>query len=71
MIPFKLSLHLTNPPLDRLFHTPSLETSRSNFMNMIKEADFVRWGNTRRVTALKRADQDALWEGVVERRYWN
>jgi hypothetical protein len=38
-------------------------------MNMVKEADFVRWGNTRRVTALKRADQDALWEGVVKRKF--
>jgi autophagy-related protein 5 len=37
-------------------------------MNMVKEADFVRWGNTRRVTALKKADQDALWEGVVKRK---
>lgn len=36
-------------------------------MNMVKEADFVRWGSTRRVTALRKVDQDALWEGVVER----
>lgn len=69
LLPFHITLHLSSPPLDRLFHTPSIEMSRSNFMNMIKEADFVRCGNTRRVTALKRVDQDALWESVVERKF--
>ena len=36
-------------------------------MNMVKEADFVRWGSTRRVTQLRKVDQDALWEGVINR----
>jgi autophagy-related protein 5 len=46
---------------------PSIDACRTAFMNMVKEADFVRWGSTRRVTALRKADQDALWEGVVQR----
>lgn len=33
---------------------------------MVKESDYVRWGNTRRVTSLRKVDQDALWEGVVQ-----
>jgi autophagy-related protein 5 len=34
-------------------------------MNQLKEADYVRWGSVRRVTSLRKVDQDALWDGVV------
>ena len=34
-------------------------------MNMLKEADFVRWGSVKRVTNLRKEQQDALWDGVV------
>lgn len=33
----------------------------------IKEADFVRWGSTRRVTNLRQREAESLWEGLVER----
>ena len=36
-------------------------------MNQLKEADVVRWGSVKRVTALRKLDQDALWDGVVTR----
>jgi autophagy-related protein 5 len=45
---------------------PSLESCKANFMSQIKEADFVRWGSVRRITSLRKMDQDALWEGVIE-----
>lgn len=41
---------------------------------MLKEADFVRWGSTKRVTNLRKTEQDALWEGVVSHNfetYWS
>lgn len=41
---------------------------------MLKEADFVRWGSTKRVTNLRKTEQDALWEGVVNHNfetYWS
>ena len=66
-VPLRLTLHLHSPPADRLLTGPALDACRANFMNMVKEADYVRWGSTRRVTALRKADQDALWESVVER----
>ena len=66
-LPLRVTLHLSSPPTDRLLANPSIETCRSNFMNMVKEADYVRWGSTKRVTALRKVDQDALWDGVVER----
>ena len=43
-------------------------------MSLLKEADFVRWGSTKRVTNLRKTEQDALWEGVVSHdfdAYWS
>ena len=36
-------------------------------MSMLKEADFVRYGSTRRVGNLRKREQEILWEGVVDR----
>jgi len=36
-------------------------------MGQLKEADFIRWGNTKRMTSLRKAEQDGMWEGIKER----
>lgn len=61
-----MTLHLSNPPADKLQLNSSIDACRSNFMNMVKQADYVRWGSTRRVTSLRKVDQDGLWEGVLQ-----
>lgn len=38
-------------------------------MGQLKEADFIRWGNTRRMTGLRKAEQDGIWDGIRERAY--
>ena len=38
-------------------------------MGQLKEGDFVRWGNTKRVTALRKADQDGIWDGVRDHNF--
>ncbi|CAD6888217.1 unnamed protein product [Tilletia controversa] len=73
-LPWRIKLHLKSPPSDKLNMPPTIEACRTNFMSMVKEADFVRWGTTRRVVNLRRTEQDALWEGVVEHdfeKYWS
>ncbi|PWN45900.1 hypothetical protein IE81DRAFT_129854 [Ceraceosorus guamensis] len=47
----------------------TVELAKASFMSMVKEADFVRWGSTRRVTNLRKADQDNLWTGVVSHNF--
>ena len=37
-------------------------------MGQLKEADFLRWGNTKRMTGLRQAEQDGIWEGIRERK---
>lgn len=36
-------------------------------MGQVKEADFLRWGNTKRVTGLRKQEQDGIWEGLRDR----
>ena len=36
-------------------------------MGQLKEADFIRWGSTKRMTSLRKAEQDGIWEGIKER----
>jgi hypothetical protein len=63
--PLRLILHLSNPPTDRLFLPNNVDTCKQRFMNQLKEADLARWRNTSRVTALRRVELDAAWEGIV------
>ncbi|KAF5320989.1 hypothetical protein D9619_001418 [Psilocybe cf. subviscida] len=64
--PMRLILHLAAPPNDKLFFSSTVDACKQAFMNQLKEADFIRWGNTRRMTSLRKVDQDGLWEGIRE-----
>ncbi|KAK2467784.1 hypothetical protein APHAL10511_000079 [Amanita phalloides] len=73
VVPLRLVLHLASPPADKLLLNPSAEGCKQSFMGQLKEADFVRWGNTKRMTGLRKADQDGMWEGIREHNfeeYW-
>lgn len=65
--PLRLNLHLASPPTDKLLLSPSADACKQAFMGQLKEADFIRWGNTKRMTGLRKAEQDGLWEGIRER----
>ncbi|TDL22655.1 autophagy protein 5 [Rickenella mellea] len=72
-MPLRLTLHLLSPPTDKLLLSPSAEACKQAFMGQMKEADFLRWGNTKRMTGLRKAEQDGIWEGVKEHNfddYW-
>ncbi|KAK4056155.1 autophagy protein 5 [Microbotryomycetes sp. JL221] len=71
---FIVNLHIANPPTDILQLGPSIEACQSTFMNMIKESDFMRHGSTKKIVNLRREQQDAIWDGVVQNdfeKYWN
>lgn len=63
--PLRLLLHLSKPPIDKLMMPNTIESCKAQFMNQLREADFVRWRNTSRVTNLRRPDLDAGWDGIV------
>ncbi|WVR04583.1 hypothetical protein IAU60_001591 [Kwoniella sp. DSM 27419] len=64
-----LLLHLSNPPADKLLMPNNVETCKNRWLNEVKEADFVRWRNTSRVTNLRKADLEAGWDGIVQDDY--
>ncbi|KAK7472871.1 autophagy protein 5 [Stygiomarasmius scandens] len=69
----RLTLHLASPPNDKLLLAPTPEACKIAFMGQLKEADFIRWGNTKRITGLRQQEQDGLWEGIKEHNfddYW-
>ncbi|KAL0956060.1 hypothetical protein HGRIS_002229 [Hohenbuehelia grisea] len=71
--PLRLVLHLASPPSDKLLLSPSAEACKQAFMGQLKEADFIRWGSTKRMTSLRKADQDGIWEGIKDHNfddYW-
>ncbi|PFH51983.1 hypothetical protein AMATHDRAFT_79928 [Amanita thiersii Skay4041] len=71
--PLRLILHLASPPTDKLLLNPSAEACKQAFMGQLKEADFIRWGNTKRMTGLRKVDQDGMWEGIKDdnfEEYW-
>ncbi|KAH7925923.1 autophagy-related protein [Leucogyrophana mollusca] len=71
--PLKLILHLASPPTEKLLLSPTAEACKQAFMGQLKEADFIRWGSTKRMTGLRKAEQDGIWEGIKEHNfddYW-
>ncbi|RSH92093.1 autophagy protein 5, partial [Saitozyma podzolica] len=57
--PLRLLLHLSHPPADKLLVSSSPEACRTQWINQLKEADFVRWRNTAKVTSLRKGDLEA------------
>ncbi|CDR99824.1 related to ATG5-protein involved in autophagy and the Cvt pathway [Sporisorium scitamineum] len=68
-LPWNIRLRLCKPPADRLHSNSGLESCKTSFMSMIKEADFVRHGSTKKVVNLRKQEQDTLWDGVVSHDY--
>ncbi|KAA1478124.1 hypothetical protein DENSPDRAFT_845322 [Dentipellis sp. KUC8613] len=71
--PLRLVLHLASPPTEKLLLAPTPEACKQAFMGQLKEADFLRWGSTKRMTGLRKAEQDGIWEGIKEHNfddYW-
>jgi len=67
-VPLKLTLHLI-PTGSEKAHTAGAnqEALKQSYMAQLKEADFLRWGSTKRVTGLRKAEQDGIWEALRDR----
>lgn len=66
----RLILHLSGSPAEKLLLPNNVEACKTQFLNQLKEADFVRWRNTNKVTSLRRADLEAGWDGIVQGEYF-
>ncbi|KAL2918199.1 autophagy protein 5 [Polyrhizophydium stewartii] len=68
-VPWAITAHFGSWPSDRLIPVDAdgagPNTPRSYFMSMIKEADFLRTGSTKKVMSLSLQDQTRLWDSLV------
>ncbi|KAJ2367261.1 autophagy protein 5 [Coemansia sp. RSA 2610] len=64
LLPWSLTLHVRKFPVGKLIPQPSTQLMRDMFMAMIKEADFIRNGSTKRVMDLAKSDQMQLLDGL-------
>ncbi|KAI9501407.1 autophagy protein 5 [Coemansia spiralis] len=65
-LPWSLTLHVRKYPTPKLIPSPSIQSMRDMFMAMIKEADFIRNGSTKRVMDLAKSDQMQLLDGLQD-----
>ncbi|ORX55083.1 apg5l protein [Hesseltinella vesiculosa] len=67
-LPWKLTLHTDTYP-DVLLQNPTIDTMKDMYMAMLKEADFLRHGSTKKVMNLSKQDQSQLWLALTTERY--
>ncbi|KAJ2746133.1 autophagy protein 5 [Coemansia sp. BCRC 34301] len=68
-LPWSLTLHVRKLPTAKIIAQPSGQLMRDMFMAMIKEADFIRNGSTKRVMDLTKNDQMQFLDGLETHSY--
>ncbi|KAI8097237.1 autophagy protein Apg5-domain-containing protein [Halteromyces radiatus] len=68
-LPWRIIVHDDHFPETILLRNPGLETMQDMYMSMIKEADFLRHGSTKRVMNLSKQDQSQLWQALFSEKY--
>ncbi|KAJ2896802.1 autophagy protein 5 [Coemansia aciculifera] len=68
-LPWSLTLHVRKLPTAKIIAQPNGQLMRDMFMAMIKEADFIRNGSTKRVMDLSKNDQMQFLDGLETHSY--
>ncbi|KAG2200649.1 hypothetical protein INT47_005805 [Mucor saturninus] len=68
-LPWSITLRFKNIPTDTVLLKPTPETMQDMFMAMVKEADFLRNGTTKKVMNLSKRDQSQLWQSLALDRF--
>ncbi|PVU89434.1 hypothetical protein BB559_005104 [Furculomyces boomerangus] len=63
-VPWDLVLHLRKFPSDKLIKSPSTILLKDIYMSMLKEADYVRNGSSKRVMDMSKSDQIGFLVGI-------
>ncbi|KAK9463818.1 autophagy protein Apg5-domain-containing protein [Lipomyces oligophaga] len=73
-LPWSITIHFNDYPADSLLRLTSVKDVEDQWMNRVKESDFIRRGNSNTVMNLSRADSDNMWAAVVKYdfdMFWN
>ncbi|KAI7874716.1 autophagy protein 5 [Lichtheimia hyalospora FSU 10163] len=68
-LPWQITVHFRNFPAGTLLRNPSIDTAQDMFMAMLKQADFLKHGTTKRVMNLSKNDQTQLWQSLLSDQY--
>ncbi|KAI7906481.1 autophagy protein Apg5-domain-containing protein [Cokeromyces recurvatus] len=69
LLPWPITLHFKDLPTNDILLKPTLETMHDMFMSMVKEADFLRYGSTKKVMNLSKYDSTQLWQSLIVDRF--
>ncbi|KAF9918939.1 autophagy protein 5 [Lobosporangium transversale] len=69
LLPWKITVHFQNFPADKLIKSQAIDSCQDYFMSMIKEADYLRNGSTKKVMNMSKSDQTQLWDGLWSNNY--
>ncbi|KAG0246440.1 autophagy protein 5 [Mortierella sp. GBA43] len=69
LLPWKVTVHFQNFPTDKLIKSQAIDSCQDYFMSMIKEADYLRNGSTKKVMNMSKSDQTQLWDGLWSNDY--
>ena len=65
-LPWQLVVHFQGFPSDQLLRCPNEDTVKWQFMNVLKEANYIKHGDTSRVNGLTVAESNDIWDGVKQ-----
>ncbi|KAK9477794.1 autophagy protein Apg5-domain-containing protein [Lipomyces japonicus] len=68
-LPWSLVFHYNNYPQSLILRLPSINIMMNHWINLIKEADFIRRGNANMIMSLSKTDSDDLWSAVVSHNF--
>jgi autophagy-related protein 5 len=63
-LPWPLTVHFHEFPENDLLRCPNDETIKNHFMNTLKEANYIKFGDSGKVNKLSLNDSNALWDGL-------
>ena len=68
-VPFQIQIHFNEYPMDALLRYESKSSLQDNYMNTLKESDYLRYGSAKKVMGLSKKDQLSLWSSIEKDDY--
>ncbi|KAL1914791.1 uncharacterized protein VTP21DRAFT_7883 [Calcarisporiella thermophila] len=68
-LPWRLTVHFENFPANQLIRGQAVDATQDFFFSMVKEADFLMHGSTKKLMNLSKDDQTQLWDGLASNSY--
>lgn len=68
-LPWPLTIHFQGFPEGRLLRCPNDDTVKAHYMNVLKQANYLRYGDNTKINDLSLAEQNDLWQGIRQNKF--